>query len=589
MPGNRYNNRFCLHSFDHNFFLGVPMSFRRVGWVAAVALATLLELSCGQVYRPVVIPVDIVPPNPGSFHEVFGIATNLSFNFGTAMQIDVSGDSNIGQANMGINPTHAAILPNNSRVFVASAGSIFPGEADSVIAFTPASDSSSATGLGSPTTFSLPAGSQPVFLNTTQLSAVFVANYGTNSVSTLNTGTNTVTMTGAVGAQPVALAETPDAQNLYVVNQGSNSVTDLSPNDLAPLATITVGNTPVWAVSRSDSKRIYVVTQGDGQLYTIRTDANTVLSNQSVGGPGANFALYDKGLNRLYVTNPNTSSVYVFDVTGDSPALITTLDLTAGGVNAPCPTGCSPVSVAALADGSRFYVASYQNAASCPDPVVGATSACIIPRLTVYDALSLTVKPATATLLAPSLSLLGVQFAPGQYAVPAVPACAAVVPYTPSSTRFRVFTTAAADSSHVYVSVCDAGSIADINATTSTISSGGNNTPDTLITDLGAPFAACTNFSLCGPANPITSFSITSNVVTFQSANNFVAGQRVQVVGLTTGTYLNGLNLTVLPTGLSSSQFQCYFTSPDVPSTTDTGTATPVPPLQDPAFLLTGS
>ena len=113
------------------------MSLRRVGWVAAIALATLLEISCGQVYRPVVIPIDVVPPNPGSFHAVFGIATNLPFNPGTAMQIDVSGDSNIGQANMGINPTHAAVLPNNSRVFVASAGSIFPGEADSVIAFTP--------------------------------------------------------------------------------------------------------------------------------------------------------------------------------------------------------------------------------------------------------------------------------------------------------------------------------------------------------------------------------------------------------------------------------------------------------------------
>src|SRR5579862_3199399 len=132
------------------------MSFRRVGWVAAVALATLLELSCGQVYRPVVIPVDIVPPNPGSFHAVFGIATNLSFNFGTAMQIDVSEDSNIGQANMGINPTHAAILPNNSRVFVASAGSLIPGYPDAIYGFTPASESSIATGIGTPTIFSLP-------------------------------------------------------------------------------------------------------------------------------------------------------------------------------------------------------------------------------------------------------------------------------------------------------------------------------------------------------------------------------------------------------------------------------------------------
>ena len=91
------------------------MSFRRVGWLAAIALATLLEISCGQVYRPVVIPISTTPPNPANFHAVFGISANAPVNPGTALQIDVSGDTNIGVANMGMNPTHAAILPNNSR------------------------------------------------------------------------------------------------------------------------------------------------------------------------------------------------------------------------------------------------------------------------------------------------------------------------------------------------------------------------------------------------------------------------------------------------------------------------------------------
>jgi hypothetical protein len=118
------------------------MSVRRVGWVAAVALATLLELSCGEVYRPVVIPTTTTPPNPANFHAVFGINANAPFNPGTALQIDVSGDSNIGEANMGVNPTHAAILPNNSRVFVASAGTLFPGASDVVTSFFPAGDSS---------------------------------------------------------------------------------------------------------------------------------------------------------------------------------------------------------------------------------------------------------------------------------------------------------------------------------------------------------------------------------------------------------------------------------------------------------------
>src|SRR5580704_15168065 len=135
------------------------MSFRRVGWLAGIALAAWLEISCGQVYRPVVMPTSTTPPNPANFHAVFGISANVPFNPGTALQIDVSGDTDIGVANMGVNPTHAAILPNNSRVFVASTGSLFPGDADTVMAFSPASSSTTATGLGTPTVFSLPYGS----------------------------------------------------------------------------------------------------------------------------------------------------------------------------------------------------------------------------------------------------------------------------------------------------------------------------------------------------------------------------------------------------------------------------------------------
>jgi len=560
------------------------MSFRRVGGLAAAALATLLWMSCGDVYRPVVIPTTITPPNPANFHAVFGISTNVPFNPGAVLQIDVSGDSNIGAANMGVNPTHAAILPNNSRVFVASAGSLYPGDADVVTAFTPASSGTTASGLGTPVTFALPYGSLPVFVNTTQDSVVYVANFGTNSVTALNTSTNAISLTGAVGANPVALVETPNGQSLYVVNQGDNTVINLSTTDLSFVATIPVGSTPVWAVSRPDGQRVYVITQGDGQLYTIRTDTNAVVSNQSVGGPGANFALYDKSLNRLYVTNPNAGSVYLFDATSSSPTLLAGISMTAGA-NPPCPNGCSPVSVAALPDGSRFYVASYETQAACPDPNVGTSTRCVIPRLTVFDAASLTIKPASASssLLSPSLSLLTQpQYAATQYAVPQVSSCVPVVPYTPNSTRFPMYSTAAADGSHVYVSLCDARSIADVVTATSTIATGSNAT-DVLVTNLSPAFAFSAGAS-------ITSFSISNNVVTFQAANSFYAGENVVIQQLTTGTYLNGLTLTVLGTGLTESQFACAFTHADVSQTSDSGTATPASPAvhQTPVFLLTG-
>ena len=69
------------------------MNIRRVGAMAAVVLSLVLWMGCGQVYRPVVIPTTTTPPNPANFHSVFAVNDNVPFNPGTAMEIDVSGDS----------------------------------------------------------------------------------------------------------------------------------------------------------------------------------------------------------------------------------------------------------------------------------------------------------------------------------------------------------------------------------------------------------------------------------------------------------------------------------------------------------------
>ncbi len=577
------------------------MSFRRVGWVAAIALATVLEISCGQVYRPVVIPINNTPPNPANFHAVFGVTANVPLNPGAALQIDVSGDTDIGQASMGVNPTHAAILSNNSRVFVANAGAnLCSGGADSVTAFFPASQSATSTGLGTTTTFpvqnigssqsssitaiseagnlvtlSLSApistaivgakivisgvaipGSSPAaydgcfpvysasgttiqyvnpvytglpavtggvatvptfcpylpdFVATTQGNAAYVANYGseadpncnlpsTDSVMVLSPASNTTTNLAYLpaGAHPIAMVETPSGSDLYVLNQGNNTVQDLSPTDLSTFATIPVASSPVWAVSRPDGQRIYVVTQGNSsvpsQLYTINNVTNSVIpqSPQSVGVAGANFVLYDKSRNRLYVTNPNSGVVYVFDATADPPAPVGN----PAGISIPLPSKCSistcsatiPVSVAALPDGSRFYVASYATAtAGCPDPTLVANG-CVVPQVTVFDAASLTVKTTIFPLLPPVAASTGAMLNP--YAFAPVPYCAPVPSYTPASARFRMSAAASVDSSRVYASVCDGGLVSIINTTTSSVATGVVNTPDTLVTDLPAPFSA---------------------------------------------------------------------------------------------------
>src|SRR5258708_1357096 len=519
------------------------MSLRRSGRLAAMLVSTLLCISCGQVYRPVVIPTTTVPPNPANFHAVFAVNSNgsfaptaqpptFSYSSGTAMQIDVSGDTKNGVANMGINPTHAAILANNSRVFVASAGSIEAGGVDVITAFTPAFSSSTANGLSSPTTFSLPTappGSPaglypylPAFVAAGQ-SSVFVANYGTetqvggvtvttDSIAVLSPSLNTVTniVYLPLGSHPVALAvaQNTNVNKLYSANQGTNTlsgtvssfnIVDMSQNTVN-FSGITLP-TPVWMVARGDGQKVYVLTQGDGKLSTIDTATDTVTSSLptclSSSCAGANFILYDAHLQRLYVTNPANSSLSGFSATGgpgDTPQLLSAINLASGAVTGNYPTWASlcPVSVTALPDGSRVYVASYQ-LSSCSDPVF-STSCKVVPQVTVIDAPSNTVKTTVFPLpigqggtTPPSISesidcIPSVPYSPAGVTIPGTS--------TPGfSTRFRLSTAAAADSSRVYVGVCDAGSFAIINTTTNTIAVGGN-VPDTLVPNLPAPFGA---------------------------------------------------------------------------------------------------
>jgi len=557
------------------------MSLRRLTQAASVVVLLVLWVACGDYYRPVVNPLTTIPPSPSNQHAVFALTANAPGSPGAGMQIDVSGDTDVGEAHVDL-PTHAALAPNDGRLFIASAGSLVPGGTDEFLSLSPASVLGG--GLNIIDTLSLPAGSLPDFVATSQTGFAYVANFGTNSVTAINTSTDQITNTAPVGTGPVAMAETSGATaappKLYVANQTSNSVTSLNAADLSQNSVSGfTGAAPVWMVARSDGQKVYVVTQGDGQLETIDTATDTVTGSLPVGA-GANFVAYDPHLNRLYVTNPVTHMVYVFSATGganDTPTQMASFSFASGST--ACPSGCSPSSVAALADGSRFYVASYQTyPATCPDPdVVGA---CVVPQFTVFDAQSLSLKVVSVPLLG------GSPFLPNQYAVPSVASCAVTTPYVPGATRFRVFTEAAADSTRVYVGVCDAGVIADVNAADDNINNPTKGrAPDSLVLDLPAPAGVCLQPS-CSQVASITAFSIAGNVITFQAGNSFVAGQTVTISGLT--SYLNQVRLTVLPTGLSAAQFQCDFSHADVNMTTVSGSAIPSLPAQTPLFLLTG-
>jgi YVTN family beta-propeller protein len=411
--------------------------------VLGVSILCLICLSCGDQFRPVAIPIAPPPPDPESFHFVVVLSDNGLQNPGAGSSLDVSGDTNIGVAQLGLGPAHAALLLNGSRLYVANSLE------DSVSSYAPNTTTTVAT-------TSLPANSNPVFVHTTENGKVYVANFGTGTVAAISTSSNVVTNIIRVdpsqpvpdpNSKPVALAETPDGKKLYVVNRGgSGSVTSINTIDgsVNGNSVIATGAVPAWAVARSDNARIYVLNSGSGTVSTIDTTTDVVLSSLPVG-VGANYMTYDRKQNRLYISNPVANRLTALNISADPPARLFTL-----------PVAASPITVAALPDGSRVYVASVS--------LAGGNAISQVTVVNAGDGSVRTVIPLSS-----------------------VPAGCGVA-------RFELFIAASADSSKVFVGNCDAGNTSIIRTS-----------DDTKVLDIPAPLSALTppNGGNPLPQNPV--------------------------------------------------------------------------------------
>ena len=394
----------------------------RMGGLALALLASLIGIGCGDVYRPVAQPIIGPPPNPAAVHFIASVATNGPLDPGSASRMNVSGDTTQGVFPTGVLPSHAALIANGTRLLVANAGE----------------DTVSANAVSSPTvvtTISLPSGSKPVFVTSTETANAYVANSGNNTVSVINATSNVLTTTVPVGTNPSAMAELPNGQKLYVLNKGSGDVTVINTVDDSVATTIGVGSSPTWIVARSDNARIYAL-DASGTIYDIDTLSDTVRGTVSSGGSGANFILYDNTSNSLLVTNSGSASVSILDASTDPPQLRPTspiaiaLPAIAGY---PCQTAPVPQAVTILPDG-RAYVASYQ-----------IDSGIVCTQSTVIN---------TATGTVRSVIPLSSQ------------AVDATNPTGCGTARFRVYTVTSGGGTtsnfKVYVSQCDAGSVAVI-------------------------------------------------------------------------------------------------------------------------------
>jgi YVTN family beta-propeller protein len=377
-------------------------------------------------------------------------------------------------------------------------------------------------------------------------------------VAVISTGTNIVTNTITVGKHPIALAETPDGKKLYAVNQADGTVTIINVADQTVNLTLAAGTSPRWAVARSDNARVYVLSHDDGLLSTFNPIAPTDLLMSSIPvGAGSDSFYYDSRLNRLYIPNPTNSTVSIYDVTGDPPSLLTTLDLTkpitAGGSDSPCPqTGCSPLSVASLPDGSRAYIASFyldSTSANC------AVTACLQAQLTALNAVTNQVIK-TIPLPAVSVSRVG--------------SCA--------SARFRISAAASIDSSKVYLSNCDGGGVSVVRTS-----------DDTYVVTLPAPVSgfspSAVNITGAAQSGSSTtySYSLISGVPVF-------LGMPITVTGIANpgDTTLNPDNGTFTVVGLGAGTFTVTNSLGVSTNAPQTAFGLGQPPPQNPFFLVAG-
>jgi YVTN family beta-propeller protein len=420
---------------------------KRFLWLGFVLFLYLICTGCGDTFRPIIIPNPPTFPNPRSAHTVVSINDNGTVVPGSAMVIDVSGDTDVSVQNVGLAPVHA-VQQTSSQVLVVNHSVPGPqniGDSLTKLNF-------SGTVISSTTTISLPPNSQPDFVAVAPFdTTAYVTLSSVNAVAVVNTTSNNQVATIPVGNAPYALAVTPDRNKLYVANEGDRTISGFNTVDRSPRtgSPATTSSAPIWLVARNDNQRVYVLEQ-TGVLAELDTTATAgpdpLTEYPSIAVLGATTMIYDPNKNRLYIPGGLGGPVVaIIDVSqsaptvlGGGPISIPTLPPTFRSVGDPCATSTesSPlhaVAVAALPDGSRAYVGSFYQ-----DNLGN-----VCPQVTVIDASNNTVKSSIAVPGFPDATVVGSPY----YA----PVCA--------TTRFRFMMAAGGDSSRAYLASCDGGNV----------------------------------------------------------------------------------------------------------------------------------
>src|SRR5271169_6009867 len=138
---------------------------RRFLWLGFVLSLYLICTGCGDTFRPIIIPNPPTFPSPKASHSVLVINDNAppagqpEVAVGTAMVINVSGDTDVSVVNVGLAPVHAVQQTANQVLVVNHSVTGPQNTGDSITRL-----NFIGTVIATVTTISLPANSAPNFV-----------------------------------------------------------------------------------------------------------------------------------------------------------------------------------------------------------------------------------------------------------------------------------------------------------------------------------------------------------------------------------------------------------------------------------------
>ena len=358
----------------------------RVLGAAGLFGAALAMAGCGNMYRPVVSAVSPVGPAAQATKYAVAISnTSTTTNpnsAGLVTFVDVSGDTVLTTAGLGVNPFYLILDTAGATGYVLNADT-------TVNSFT------ISTGLLTSNVLqtTLLAGAAPVSV-LPEATNTYIAESGRGAVAQLTGAPPALRQELQVpsGSTPIYTVGINNAPRVYAISQGAGGstaagqVSAIETTSNTVSNTIPVGRGPVYGVMTSDARRAFILNKTDGTVSVINAQTNapdtftspttgTVTSTIQVGGQPIWADLIPTRSEMIVVnqgtattagtasiisiplcsatslpTNPNCDPNNPVDATGF------------GTVLATVPLGINPVMVSVLSDGTRAYVANAGNA-----------------------------------------------------------------------------------------------------------------------------------------------------------------------------------------------------------------------------------